>query len=477
VPAALSLNSARGRWILAGSILGSGAVFLESTVVNVALPAIAGDFGLGIEGLQWVVNGYLVTLSALMLLGGGLGDRFRRSRVFGIGCVGFAAASLGCALAPNLAALVALRMVQGIAGALLVPNSLAILETSFRPEDRSAAIGQWAAGSAVSTALGPLLGGLLVDAASWRWVFAGVIGFALGAAWIARHHFPEEKTNTGRSVDYAGAVLVTLGLAGLVGALIVLPDPHVNRSVVLAAGAGGLVLLVAFLLSERRTRHPLLPLAVFRSRQFTGANLTTLLAYAALGGLFFLLMPQLQSNLGYSALAAGASLLPINVLSLLISPISGRVAGRIGPRWPMTAGMLVMALGMVLFTRVGPGAKYVATVFPAAVVFGLGLATMVAPLTAAVLAAVPEGEAGVASAVNNAAARLAGLLGAAALPLAAGLGGMTSLEGSTYTAGFTRAMWICAGLCLAGGVVALLTVREGSMAASATPGSRDKRET
>jgi predicted MFS family arabinose efflux permease len=303
-----------------------------------------------------------------------------------------------------------------------------------------------------------------------------VIGFALGAAWIARHHFPEEQTNTGQSVDYTGAVLVTLGLAGVVGALIVLPDPHVNRSVVLASGVGGLVLLVAFLLFERRTRHPLLPLAVFRSRQFTGANLTTLLAYAALGGLFFLLMPQLQSNLGYSALAAGASLLPINVLSLLISPISGRVAGRIGPRWPMTAGTLVMALGMVLFTRVGPGAMYLATVFPAAAVFGLGLATMVAPLTAAVLAAVPEGEAGVASAVNNAAARLAGLLGAAALPLAAGLGGMTSLEGSTYTAGFTRAMWICAGLCLAGGVVALLTVREGSMAASATRRSRDRRE-
>lgn len=471
--APLRLGSAAGRWIVAGSVLGSGAVFLEGTVVNVALPAIAREFGLGVEGLQWVLNGYLLTLSALMLLGGGLGDRFRRSTVFAVGCVSFAAASIGCALAPGLVWLVALRLVQGVAGALLVPNSLAMLETAFEGDERGTAIGQWSAWSAVSTAAGPLLGGWVVDAASWRWVFASVVVFAAAAAWIAMRHGPAVDAagdaarapsgGAAEHVDYLGAALVTLGLAGVIGALITGPDHGFGRPAIAAAGLGGIMLLIAFVAVERRIARrgarPLLPLTVFRSRQFTGANLTTLLVYAALGGLFFLLMPQLQGNLGYSALQAGASLLPVNALLLTLSPVAGRMSARTGPRFLLAGGALTAAAGMLLFARIGPGASYVRTVLPAAIVFGLGLSALVAPLTAAVLGAL-EGElAGVASGINNAIARLAGLLAIAALPLAAGLGGMRQLKGPAYAAGFTRAMWISAGLCAAGALVALTTIR------------------
>jgi EmrB/QacA subfamily drug resistance transporter len=461
----VKLRSATGRWILAGSVLGSGAVFLEGTVVNVALPAIARDFNLGVDGLQWVINGYLLTLSALMLFGGSLGDRFRRSRVFAIGCVAFASFTIGCSLAPSLPVLVGLRLLQGMAGALLVPNSLAMLEASFDGEDRGAAIGQWAGWSAVSTALGPLAGGWLVDAGSWRWVFASVAPFALGAAWISLRHAPAgERRAAPRAgqLDYVGAVLATVGLAGLVGALIAGPSLGFGTPLVLGAGTAGVVLLIGFVVHERqldrRDTEPLLPLRVFRSRQFTGANLMTLLVYAALNGLMFLLMPQLQDNLGYDALRAGAALLPVNAIMLTLSPVTGRIASRIGPRLPMVAGALTAGGAMALFARVQPGASYLGAVLPAAIAFGVGLACMVAPLTAAVLAAVDEREAGVASAINNAVARLGGLFAAAVLPLAAGLGGMTQLEGPAFAAGYARAMWICAVLCAAGGLVALFTV-------------------
>jgi EmrB/QacA subfamily drug resistance transporter len=478
--ARVRLHTATGRWIVAGSVLGSGAGFLEGSVVNVALPAIARDFGLGVDGLQWVVNGYLLTLSALMLLGGSLGDRFRRSRVFAVGCVAFAAASVGCALAPSLPVLVALRLLQGVAGSLLVPNSLAMLETSFQGDERGAAIGQWAAWSAISTALGPLAGGGLVDAGSWRWVFASVVPFALAAAWIALRHGPAgeagaaAKSPAAGRVDYTGATLATLGLAGLVGALIVGPRVGFTRPAVLAAGIGGVILLGVFVVEERRLgrrgAHPLLPLEVFRSRQFSGANITTVLVYAALSGLLFLLMPQLQGNLGYSALTAGAALLPVNAIMLALSPRSGRLAARTGPRLPLALGAGIAGLAMLLFSRVRPGASYLGVVLPAAVVFGLGLGCLVAPLTAAVLAALDPREAGVASGINNAAARLAGLLAAAALPLASGIGGMARLDGPEFGAGYVRAMWICAGLCAAGAAVALLTVQgaEGRSRAGST---------
>jgi EmrB/QacA subfamily drug resistance transporter len=449
------------RWMLFASILGSGAVFIEGTMTNVALPAIAREFQLGIAGLQWVMNGYLLTLSALILFGGSLGDRFSRRRVFMIGLLAFAVTSLACTVAPNPATLVAARILQGMAGALVVPNSLALIQTAFGGEARGAAIGRWAAWSAVSTAIGPLVGGWLVDTISWRLIFVFAAPFAVAAVIAVRAAGPMERvTDKGAAarVDYMGAALITLGLAGVVGALILGPEAGFGSPGVLACGLGGVALLAAFIVVESRTVNPLLPPDVFRNVQFTGVNTTTLFVYAALSALFFLLMLQLQNVLGYSALVAGASLLPINGLMLLLSPYAGRVAMRRGPRVPMVVGSLVAAAGVLLFIRVEPGAQYATTVLPAAVVFGLGLACLVAPLTAVALAALGQRRAGVASGVNNAAARLAGLLAIAVVPLAAGLGGMRDLSGATLAAGFVRAMLICAGLCVAGGAVAAFTI-------------------
>jgi EmrB/QacA subfamily drug resistance transporter len=454
----IRLKSSAGRWAVAATVLGSGAVFLESTVMTVALPAIGRDLDLGMAGLQWLLNAYLLPLSALIMLGGSLGDRYGRRRVFVVGLVGFATASALCMVAPGFGSLVACRLLQGIFGALLVPNSLAILDTLFAEEDRGAAIGQWAAWSGASTALGPLVGGWLVDALSWRWVFVCVVPFALAAAWIAARRMPADEPSDAGSVDYAGAVLVTLGLAGVTAALVAGPNLG-GAAGEAAAGGGGLVLLAAFVLVERRARDPLLPLELFRSRQFSGTNLVTLLVYAALGGFFFLFVLMLQNSLGYTALASGAALLPVNLLMLLISPRAGRWSARVGARVPMTAGAAVAAAGLLLLSGVGPGTRYLPVVVPGLALFGVGLATLVAPLTAAVLGAAPDERTGVASAVNNATARLAGLLGTAVLPLAAGLGGLRELRGAALADGVAVALRISAGLCVAGAAVAFLTVR------------------
>ncbi|MGH7481968.1 MAG: MFS transporter [Longimicrobiales bacterium] len=457
----LTLASSAGRWTIAAAVLGSGAVFVESTVVNVALPSIARDFGLGMEGVQWVVNAYLLTLGALLLLGGSLGDVFGRRRVFAGGLLGFAATTALCAVAPSFGLLIGARLLQGAAGALLVPNSLALLDTAFVEEQRGEAIGKWAAWSAVSTAGGPLLGGALIDYASWRWVFASVAPIAVAAAWIAWRLIPEVQQRDGTTgVDLAGALLVTGGLGATVWMLIAGPELGFASPAILAAGIGGVALLVAFVLFEKRARAPLLPLGMFSSRQFSGANVTTLLIYAALGSLFLFLMLQLQNVLGYGALAAGAALLPINALMLLLSARAGRWATRVGPRTPIAGGAVAAAAGMMLFARVDAGSSYWTTVLPAVLLFGTGLGVLVAPLTSAVLAAADEGRAGVASAVNNAAARLAGLFATAMVPLAAGIGGLDVLSGPTFAAGYTRAMWISAGLCLTGGAVAWTTIRK-----------------
>ena len=448
-----------GRWVLAASIFGSGAVFLEGSVVMVAMPAIGRDMHLGMSGLQWVMNGYLLTLSALMLFGGVLGDRLSHAKVFGAGLIGFAAASLGCALAPNLLILVAARLVQGIAGALVVPNSLALLETTFSGHERGVAIGKWAAWSGISTAVGPLAGGWLVDAASWRFVFVSVVPFALAAAWLAlRHAVDGKRTNASDRLDYAGAVLVTLGLAGLVGALITGPDAGFTSPLVLVAGAIGIFLTVAFFIVESKVGNPLLPLDVFQSRQFVGANVNTLLVYAALNGLFFLLMLQLQNGLRYSALSAGASLLPVNALLLVLSPRAGRLAERIGARLPMAVGSLVAGIGILLFIRVKTGTSYLTTTLPALLVFGTGLGLLVAPLTSAALQSLGERKAGIASGVNNAAARLAGLLATASIPVAAGIGGSHEPQGALLASAFVHAMMISAALCGLGAIVAFAMI-------------------
>lgn len=477
------LDSAAGRWTVAASVTGSGAVFLESTIVTVALPAIGRELGVGLGGLQWILDGYLLTLGALMLLGGSLGDTIDRRRVFAWGAVAFAIFSGLCAVAPTFSSFVVLRLLQGAAGALLVPNSLAMLEASFAGEERGAAIGKWAGWSAISTAAGPLLGGWVVDVLSWRWLFGLIAPISLAAAWIVLRRVPDAehaaevhdraahdpRTNDElRRIDWSGAALATAGLGAIVWALIEGPARGITDPVTLASGLGGLALLVAFVVAEKRSRHPLLPLGIFRSRQFTGANVVTLLVYAALGALFFLLILQLQNVLGYSALEAGAAILPVNVLMLALSARVGRLSERIGPRLPMTVGAIVAGIGMLLMARVQPGTGYVGAALPALVIFGLGLATLVAPLTAAVLGAVDASDAGVASAVNNAVARIAGLLAVAVLPFVAGISSSKRTSSEQFAAGFARAMWISAALCVAGAVVALFTVKRGRTTVTAT---------
>ncbi len=444
--------------VLTAAILGSGAVFVEGTVVNVALPAIGRDLGLGLDGLQWVVDAYLLTMGSLILLGGALGDRYGRSRVFRAGAAAFAVTSTWCAFAPGSAILIVVRLCQGLAGAMLVPNSLALLEETFSGEAYGTAVGRWSAGSAASTAIGPLAGGLILGAVSWRWIFALVAPFALAAALVLPRSTSDASSRSTTPIDYAGAVLVTLGLGALMAGLIEWPRLGSGNALVRIALIGSAVLLAAFVQRERRARHPLLDLAAFRSARFSGANLATLLIYGALNVLLFLLILVLQNAMGYSALTAGATLLPVNVLLFVLSPAAGRLAGRLGPRLPMTVGALLAGAGMLLLSRVQPDSAYTTGVLPAVLVFGAGLALLVAPLTAAALAALGPTRAGLASGVNNAVARVAGLVAVAAVPLAAGMGALDRLEGRALMAGFHRAMWIGAGLSAAAAAVSWMTM-------------------
>jgi EmrB/QacA subfamily drug resistance transporter len=447
-----------GRLALAAVILGSGTAFLESSVVSVALPAIGEDLGLDLGGLQWIVNGYLLSLSALIILGGSLGDRYGRKRIFVAGLLGFAATSLICGIAPSGGLLIAARVLQGVAGALLVPASLAIVEASFAAEDRARAIGAWSGFSGVSAAIGPFLGGWLVEAGSWRLVFLVVVVFALAAAALGVRALPETRDDrmTGRP-DFLGAGLAALGLGAATYALV--EGAGGLDATTAAIGIAGLLALVAFVVVEARVPQPMLPLHVFRSRQFTGANLATLANYFALGGAFFFLTLQLQTVLGYSALEAGAASFPSTLIMLLFSPRAGRLAQEIGPRLPMTVGPIVVGAGMVLLSGVERGSSYLTGVLPGIVVFGIGMTIFVAPLTAAVLAALDDREAGVASAVNNAAARFAQLMASAALPALAGLGAGTQVGPGAFSAGFQDAMLIAAAVSVAGGVVSFLTIR------------------
>jgi EmrB/QacA subfamily drug resistance transporter len=454
----IAFDGTGGRWVLAVAVLGSGIAFLDGTVVNVALPAIGRDLGASTSQLQWVLNGYLLTLASLILLGGSLGDRIGRRRVFVLGVGWFTAASLLCAVAPSAGALIAARLLQGVGGALLTPGSLAMIESSFRRADRARAIGAWSGLTGVFAALGPLLGGYLVDAVSWRAIF--LINLPIGAfvAAMAPRHVPETRDPraSGR-LDVAGAALAGIGLAGVTYALIEAPGGGAPAAIVLAALVGVLA-LAGFLLVERRSASPMLPLTLFASRQFSAANVVTLVVYAALSGVFFLLVAFLQVSLGYSPIAAGAASLPVTVLMLALSARAGALAQRIGARIPLTAGPLVIALGMLLMTRIAPGDAYATSVLPAIVVFGLGLTLVVAPVTATVLAAAESRHAGIASGVNNAVSRIGGLLAVATLPLIAGLSGDRFYDPAAMTAGFHRAMAVTAALAAAGGVIAWLTI-------------------
>jgi EmrB/QacA subfamily drug resistance transporter len=453
--------SPAGRWVLLATVLGSGIAFLDATVVNVALPTIGQELGAGISTLQWVVNAYTLTLAGLLLLGGSLGDHYGRRRVFVIGVAWFAVASLLCGLAPNAATLVAARALQGVGAALLTPGSLAILEATFHPDDRGAAIGAWSGLSGVTTAIGPFLGGWLVEAVSWRLIFFINLPLAAAVVWVTQRHVPESRDrNATPGLDYLGAALAAVGLAGVIYALTDGPAQGWTSPAILAAGLGGIAALVAFVVVERRSPNPMLPLDLFRSRQFTGANLVTFVVYGALGGALFLLPIQLQRVLGYSPLASGVALIPITVLMLLLSARAGRLAQRIGPRLPMTVGPIVAGVGLALLVRVEPGASYVAGVLPGVLVFSLGLSLTVAPLTSTVLAAASADHAGMASAVNNSVARAAGLFAVAVLPVAAGISGAGALEPDQFDRGFRVAMLLAGALCAAGGLLAFATIRD-----------------
>jgi EmrB/QacA subfamily drug resistance transporter len=454
----VAFESKAGRWVLAVTVMGSGMAFLDGTVVNVALAHIGRDFKASTSTLQWILNGYLLTLAALILLGGSLGDRYGRRRVFVSGVGLFTFASLLCAVAPSAGLLIAARLVQGVGGALLTPGSLSIIDASFRPADRARAIGAWSGLGGVATALGPLLGGYLVLDVSWRAIFVINLPIGLFVAFAATKHIPESRDPraTGR-LDIEGAVLAALGLAGTTYALIE-GAGNGGSAPVLVCGIGGLVALAAFLLRERRAENPMMPLQMFRSRQFSAANLVTFVVYGALGGVFFLLVSFLQIALGYSAVAAGASSLPITLLMLLFSARSGALAQRIGPRIPLTVGPIVIAAGLLLMTRINPGDSYVSSVLPAVVVFGLGLTLVVAPVTAVVLSAADSRNSGIASGINNAVSRVAGLLAVAVLPLIAGLTGHKFFNPSDMTHGFHVAALTCAGLAAFGGLLACVTI-------------------
>ncbi|MER8233291.1 MFS transporter [Streptomyces sp. NPDC101490] len=446
------MASAKGRWIVFTTVLGSGMALLDSTVVNVALPHIGDDLGADLAVLQWTVNAYMLTLAGLILLGGSLGDRFGRRRVFVIGVVWFALASLLCGLAPNAGILIGARALQGIGGALLTPGSLALIQASFHEDDRARAVGLWSGFGGVGAAIGPFVGGWLVDGPGWRWVFLLNVPLAAVCVPVALRHVPESRDRVAHGrFDVLGAFLGAVALALVTYALI---------GAAWWAGVAGVLAGAGFVAVERRRGEAaMVPPSIFASRTFTAVNLVTLCVYAAFGGFFFLAALQLQVVSGYSALGAGTALLPTTVLMLLLSARAGELGERIGPRIPLTVGPLLCAAGMLLMLRVGEHASYVRDVLPALLVLGLGMTALVAPLTATVLASVDVARAGLASGINNAAARAAGLLAVAALPLLAGMGPEAYRSAEEFGSTFRRAMPMCAGILVVGAVLAWTTLR------------------
>lgn len=466
----LRYGSARARWVITATVLGSGVAALDATVVAIALPAIGRDFSVGLGSLQWVVNGYTLTLAGLLLLGGSLGDRFGRRRVFVIGIAWFAAASLLCGVAQNAPMLIAARLLQGIGGALLTPASLAILQASFAPADRSRAIGAWSGLGGVAVAIGPFLGGYLVGSVSWRLIFLINLPLALAVLLIATRYVPESRDPAAsQHLDLVGAVLAALGLAGVTYGLTYGPDGGWATAPVLIALAAGVVAGAVFVGVELRSPDPLLPMSMFRSAQFSATNAVTFAVYGALGALLFLVPLHLQQVSSYTPIQAGTALLPVTVLMLLFSSRSGALAARIGPRLQMSLGPIVVAIGMALFARVDRSGGYVSQVLPAVLLIGAGLAITVAPLTSTALSAAPMEHAGIASAVNNDVARVAGLLAVALLPPVAGLTAGSYLDPGAFAQGFRIAILIAAALCAVGGMLAAVFIRNPQPSRPAAP--------
>lgn len=445
----MRLASAQGRWLLAAMILGSGMAFLDGSIVGLALPAMNDDLHAGAAGVQWIVNAYTLTLAALILVGGSLGDRLGRRKVFIVGVAWFAIASVLCAAAPTIEVLVAARGLQGIGAALLTPGSLAIISASFVAEDRGPAIGVWSGLAGVTTAIGPLLGGWLVDVAGWRSIFWINVPLAAVVIWVSVRHVPETTGKQDR-LDLGGAALTAVGLALLTYGL-------VEKSWVWSVA--GLVVVAAFVVQQKLTPHALVPLELFADRVFTAANICTFAIYGALAASGFLLVQQLQYVAGFSPLEAGLATVPTTLLMLLFSSKAGALGTRIGPRWPMTFGPVIAAVGLLLYLRIDATTSFWWDVLPGAVVFGVGLTLLVAPLTTAVLAAAPDSQTGIASGINNAVARTASLLAVAAIPPLAGIAGQDFADPDVFGPGFRSGTLMCVGMLVVAGACAAALIR------------------
>ena len=447
------------RFTLVAAILGSSVAAIDGTIVNVALPAIQADLGGGLLTQQWIANAYLLTLGSLILIGGSLGDIYGRRRVFALGVGSFGVLSLACAVAPSTETLIAARALQGVAGALLTPSSLAIIAAAFSERARGAAIGSWTAWGGIAVIVGPLAGGVIVDRASWRWIFAINVPVVLVTLLLVRAAVPDGPT-VRRRIDILGATLCGVGLAGIVFGLVEQPRFGWGSPVVIGSLAGGAVALTSFVVYERRASHPMLRLDLFRRRNFSIANLQTLTIYAGLGVLFFFLFIFLQQVSGYSAVRAGLTTVPTTLIMFALSSRLGALADRFGPRLFLAGGPLLAAAGILLFLRVGTEVSFALDLLPALVVFSLGLTATVAPLTATVLADADETDAGIASAINNAIARVAGLVGISAV----GALVASMLPGGTFAANpesvdaFHTAIAVCAALVATGGIVAALWI-------------------
>jgi EmrB/QacA subfamily drug resistance transporter len=441
----LRYHSAQGRWVVAAMILGSSVAGIDSTVVVVALPSIGRNLHVGFQGLQWTVTSYTLTLASLILLAGSLSDRWGRRRVFLAGLCWFTLASVLCAAAPGIGWLIAARAVQGIGGALMTPASLAIIEASFQPGDRTRAIGTWAGFSGVSAAIAPFLGGWLLEAGSWRAIFLINVPVAAVTAWTTLRHVPESRdTSRSGSADWRGALAGVVALAAITYAIIVLPGAGVASPQFAAAAVLAVASSATFAVAERRGSHPMLPLSIFQPAQFRAANAVTFVVNGALGGFAFVFIPALEIIAGYSPVVAGSALVPVTVVTLLLSGTSGRLAQQIGPRPPLVTGCLLCAVASLLAVRIGAHASYWTAVLPLALLFGLGLACLLPPLTATAMNSAPDSLAGLASGVNNAVARVAGLLWIAALPPITGLTGGAYTDPILFRSSFGQISWICA---------------------------------
>ena len=450
----------RQRLTLLGAILGSAVVMIDGSVVNVALPAIEQDLGGGLSAQQWLVNAYLLALASLILIGGSLGDIYGERRVFELGLVAFGVFSVACAIAPSIEVLVGARALQGAAGALVTPSSLAIIVAAFGPAERGAAIGSWTAWGGISAVVGPLAGGLIVDQASWRWIFAVNVPLVLVTLPLIRSAVPRTTHVAGRRVDFVGAGLCALGLGGVVFALVEQPHYGWSSPVIFVPLIAGIVAFASFLVYERRAPEPMLKLELFTRRNFAVGNAETLAIYAGLGILFFYLVIFLQQVAGYTALESGLTTLPVTLTMFALSRQFGALADRHGPRFFMGAGPLIAASGILLLLRVGMHPSYVAELLPALLLFSLGLSLTVAPLVATVLADADESDAGIASAINNAVARVAALVGVSlvGVVVAGTLLGDTFAPNDESVRAFHEVVLVCAALVAAGGIAGILGI-------------------